>query len=241
MKKRINPSAKAHLQSACFRPRTWICLLLVCAAVSVHADIITVTNTNDSGPGSLHQALDEVYRLTGNILFFPTPTPTATGTPTPTPTCIPGGTPGPWTEAAVYPAAVYGAAVASDGANIYAFGGNTVGGAQHAEAYRYDPIANTWTALASMPTGPDYQFHAEYGGNGKIYVMGGQNDGTLNRIYDIATNTWSAGAPVPECVNDHGHVYYNGKVYVIGGWACGAPSSAVYAYDVASNTWSAPL
>jgi N-acetylneuraminic acid mutarotase len=131
--------------------------------------------------------------------------------------------------------------VASDGANIYAFGGNTVGGAQHAEAYRYDPIANTWTALASMTTGPDYLFHAEYGGNGKIYVMGGENGGTLNRIYDIATNTWSAGAPVPECVLDYGHAYYNGKVYVIGGWACGAASSAVYAYDVASNTWSAPL
>lgn len=82
-----------------------------------------------------------------------------------------------------------------------AFGGNTAGGAQHAEAYRYDSVANTWTALASMTTGPDYLFHAEYGGNGKIYVMGGQNGGTLNRIYDIATNTWSAGAPVPECVN----------------------------------------
>jgi hypothetical protein len=131
--------------------------------------------------------------------------------------------------------------VASNGANIYAFGGNTAGGAQHAEAYRYDPIANTWTALASMTTGPDYLFHAEYGGNGKIYVMGGENGGTLNRIYDITTNTWSAGAPVPECVLDHGHAYYNGKVYVIGGWACGAASSAVYAYDVASNTWSAPL
>jgi N-acetylneuraminic acid mutarotase len=215
--------------------------LLYAAAISAQATTITVTNGNDSGPGSLRQAPDQVYRLTGNILFFPTPTPTATGTPTPTPTCIPGGTPGPWTEAAVYPAAVYGAAVASNGANIYAFGGNTVGGAQHAEAYRYDPIANAWTALASMTTGPDYLFHAEYGGNAKIYVIGGLNGGTLNRIYDIATNTWSAGAPVPECVNDHGHAYYNGKVYVIGGWACGVASSAVYAYDVASNTWSAPL
>jgi N-acetylneuraminic acid mutarotase len=132
--------------------------------------------------------------------------------------------------------------VASNGANIYAFGGNTAGGAQHAEAYRYDPITNTWTALTSMPTGPDYLFHAEYGNNGNIYVMGGVNGGTLNRIYDIATNTWSAGAPVPEFVYDHGHAYYNGKVYVIGGAVGGAvQSSAVYAYDVASNTWSAPL
>ena len=58
VKKRINPAAKAHLQSAFFRPLAWICLLLVCAAaVSVHADIITVTTTADSAPGSLRQAL----------------------------------------------------------------------------------------------------------------------------------------------------------------------------------------
>jgi hypothetical protein len=186
-------------------------------------------------------APDQVYRLTGNLLFFPTPTPTATGTPTPTPTCVPGGTPGPWTQANVYPLSVSGAAVASNGTSIYAFGGNSNGGGEHAEAYRYDPSANTWTALASMPTGPDYLCHAEYGGNGKIYVMGGGNGGTLNRIYDIATNSWSAGAPVPEAVFDHGHAYWNGKIYVIGGIVFGVAWSAVYAYDVATNTWSEPL
>jgi len=170
-----------------------------------------------------------------------TATPTA-GTPTPTPTCIPGGTPGPWTQAAVYPISVYGAAVASDGTSIYAFGGNTIGGAQHAEAYKYNPATNTWTALASLATGPDYLFHAEYApSTNKIYITGGLTGGTLNRIYDIATNTYSAGAPVPVAVYDHGHAYWNGKVYVIGGIVGGVASSAVYAYDVATNTWSAPL
>ena len=158
-------------------------------------------------------------------------------TPTPTPTCVPGGTPGPWMQANVYPLSVSGAAVASNGTSIYAFGGNTNGSA-HAEAYRYDPSANTWNALASMPTGGTYLCHAEYGGDGKIYVMGGSNGGTLNRIYDIATNTWSAGAPVPEEVYDHGHAYWNGKIYVIGGIVFGVAWNAVYAYDVATNTWS---
>jgi N-acetylneuraminic acid mutarotase len=161
-------------------------------------------------------------------------------TPTPTPTCVPGGTPGPWTQANVYPLSVSGAAVASNRTSIYAFGGNTNGGA-HAEAYRYDPSANTWTALAPIATGPDALFHAEYGGDGKIYVMGGSNGGTLNRIYDIGTNTWSAGAPVPEEVYNHGHAYWNGKIYVIGGIVFGVAWNAVYAYDVATNTWSAPL
>src|SRR5882762_2269047 len=41
-------------------PRTWICLALFCSlSMSAYADIITVTNTNDSGPGSLRQALGD--------------------------------------------------------------------------------------------------------------------------------------------------------------------------------------
>src|SRR6266481_436765 len=38
--------------------RSWICLALFCSvSMSAYADLITVTNTNDSGPGSLRQAL----------------------------------------------------------------------------------------------------------------------------------------------------------------------------------------
>jgi N-acetylneuraminic acid mutarotase len=96
-------------------------------------------------------------------------------------------------------------------------------------------------SMRKATTGPDYLFHAEYGGNGKIYVTGGLTGGTLNRIYDIGTNSWSAGAAVPVAVYDQGHAYWNGKVYVVGGIVGGVASSGVYAYDVASNTWSAPL
>src|SRR5215216_2935253 len=41
-----------------FNLRTMICLALFCSvSMSAYADIITVINTNDSGPGSLRQAL----------------------------------------------------------------------------------------------------------------------------------------------------------------------------------------
>src|SRR6266853_554566 len=44
--------------SAFFNLRTRICLAVFCSvSMSTYADIITVTNTNDSGPGSLRQAL----------------------------------------------------------------------------------------------------------------------------------------------------------------------------------------
>jgi hypothetical protein len=45
-------------QSACFNLRARICSALMCAVcISVYGDVITVTNTDDSGPGSLRQAL----------------------------------------------------------------------------------------------------------------------------------------------------------------------------------------
>ena len=61
--------------SAFFNLFPRICLAVVCAgAISAHANIITVTNTNDSGPGSLRQALADAndgdtieFAVTGTI------------------------------------------------------------------------------------------------------------------------------------------------------------------------------
>src|SRR5436309_13679865 len=66
---------KRTAQSALFRLCVSICFVLVCALViSVHANVITVTNTNDSGPGSLRQALADAndgdtitFAVTGTI------------------------------------------------------------------------------------------------------------------------------------------------------------------------------
>src|SRR6476620_9906518 len=49
---------KRTAQFAFFDLRTRICFALFCSvSMTAYADIITVTNTNDSGPGSLRQAL----------------------------------------------------------------------------------------------------------------------------------------------------------------------------------------
>ena len=51
------------------------------------------------------------------------PTPTATGSPSPTPTCPPGGSPGPWTQAAPVAIDHYGGFMDSDGTVAYEGGG----------------------------------------------------------------------------------------------------------------------
>src|SRR5438552_17389760 len=66
---------KGTTQSARFNLRVWICSALICLlGISVHANIITVTNTNDSGAGSLRQALSDAndgdtieFAVTGTI------------------------------------------------------------------------------------------------------------------------------------------------------------------------------
>ncbi|HEX6125436.1 MAG TPA: kelch repeat-containing protein [Pyrinomonadaceae bacterium] len=155
------------------------------------------------------------------------------GTPEPTPPC------GPWQYKAPYPFGVHDAAVASDGTHVYVFGGQT-GGFGHAEVNRYDPRNDTWTPREALTFGNESRFRASYGGNGKIYVMGGINNVRHNRIYDIASNTWSLGADVPIAVNHQAQVALNGKIYVIGGRSGSQTVNSVFVYDVSVNSW-APL
>lgn len=81
---------------------------------------------------------------------------------------------------------------------------------------------------------------------GKIYniagfTLGGQTNTT--RIYDIAANSWTTGAPLPTMLSDHATAYWNGKIYVAGGYNGSGAVNTLYIYDIASNTWSngAPL
>jgi N-acetylneuraminic acid mutarotase len=96
--------------------------------------------------------------------------------------------------------------------------------------------------------------------NGKVYVMGGAttaegskdvaisnattaNNLVRNDIYDIASNTWSAGAPMALPRNHMFSGVVNGKIYIIGGRvahafvAASQNTDVVEQYDPATNTW----
>src|SRR4029079_13093714 len=170
--------------------------------------------------------------------------PCGSPTPTPTPTCTPGGSPAPWTLAANYPLVLESAAVTSDGTFGYSAGG--FAGAPTNAFYRFDPVANSWTPLANVGTG-FYDAGIAYAANtNKIYVFGGfdPNFFVLNttQIYDIATNSWTTGAPMPDAAGRYfpSAVYYpgNGKIYVIGGFdgVTFSVQSQTWEYDPVANT-----
>ena len=172
-----------------------------------------------------------------------TPTATATGTPSATPTCTPGGgTPGPWTPAAPRAIDAYGAGAAGDGTNAYVGAGYSFSLSGYTDQFaRFNPVANTWTPLVAVPsTGEEIEFvYSPL--NNKVYAFGGIDNisiGTaynLTRIYDIATGTWSTGAPMPLGRQQMGSGYWAGKIYLAGGYTDGfitTAQSMLHVYDV---------
>ena len=172
------------------------------------------------------------------------PTPTPTGSPT----CTPGGTPGPWTQAAPVPVDHYGGFIDSDGTFAYEGGGYSfsVGGTIN-EFGKFDPVANTWTPLAPVPDLSNAEASGVYAPNvNKLFVFGGDDPVTgivvnTTRIYDIATNTWSTGANMPDVRAFMASGYFNGKIYLVGGYSTGNvdPSfGQVWEYDPVANTFN---
>ena len=159
----------------------------------------------------------------------PTPTPTATGSPSGC--CVLGA----WATATPGPPLRYRAGGCTDGTNVYVYGGGNDVGGYYNDLWRWDPTTGTWTQLANMPTAKQNIQGAYW--NGKIYVPGGFNGAhiTENAIYDIATNMWSTGAPLPAAQTGT-NVAFNGKIYNFGGNP--GPQATVTIYDIATNTWT---
>ena len=136
----------------------------------------------------------------------------------------------------------------SDGTVAYEGGGYsfTTSGTIN-EFGKFNPATNTWTPLAPVPDLINAEASAVYAPNvNKLFVFGGDDPTTgtvvnTTRIYDIATNTWSTGTPMPDIRAFMGSGYFNGKIYLVGGYSTGNvdPSfGQVWEYDPVANTFN---
>lgn len=143
--------------------------------------------------------------------------------------------PSPWSTSTTGPSARYRAGGVTDGTYVYVFGGGDPFGGYLNDLWRWDPSSETWTQLTNMPTGKQNIQGAYW--NGKIYVPGGYIGFHIveNAIYDIATNTWATGAPLP-ATHTGQNVAFNNKIYNFGGNP--GPQSTTLIYDIAANSWS---
>ncbi|HEX4488108.1 MAG TPA: kelch repeat-containing protein [Terriglobales bacterium] len=171
-----------------------------------------------------------------------------------------------WTSKKKMPLPAHHLAAVGFSGKIYVFGGAVEaqpGGPNQLptnRAWEYDPAADTWKALAPMPTARMAPVAAEAGG--KIYVIGGASvhpgaklvslgpkvphrSLNTNEVYDPATNKWETRMAMPTARNHAAAGVVGGKIYVIGGRlasafaSAGSNSDVVEVYDPAENTWGA--
>jgi peroxiredoxin/N-acetylneuraminic acid mutarotase len=176
-----------------------------------------------------------------------------------------------WTKKKSMPRPAHHAAVAAYNGKIYVCGGFVppeqtqipTGGAWQPidDVWEYDPAADSWKTLASLPGSRGAAVAVEAGG--KIYVIGGvttveaskdpfftffgpcRNLNT-NDVYDPATNKWESRAPMAVPRNHAFAAAVNGKIYVIGGRTghgfilSATNTDVVEEYNPVANMWSAP-
>ena len=172
-----------------------------------------------------------------------------------------------WTKKKPMAFPVHHEALAEYRGKIYMFGGFVApvsgppGGWQPVDnTWEYDPVADSWKALAPLPAKRGSAAAVEVGG--KIYVIGGASTHpgskevaitgngpgrsvTTNEVYDPATNKWEARSPMPTARNHTFSGTVGGKIYVIGGRLATAfigaatNTDVVEEYDPAIDSWGA--
>jgi N-acetylneuraminic acid mutarotase len=158
-----------------------------------------------------------------------------------------------WVPIADMPAPVVKAGIATDGQFIYIAGGylkRPTGGQYYGttNVWRYDPVANTYTAITPLPVANSTGQLVYV--NNELHYIGGTTANT--RAQDLDTHWvldlsapnagWVNEAPLPVPRHHAAAVVIGTTIYYIGGQkghdANLIPQNAVHAYDTITNTWT---
>ncbi len=134
----------------------------------------------------------------------------------------------------------------TDAATAFSIDGKmyVAGGLGAKTLWQYDPVANTWKAMADIGGGLNRAWSASFVINGKAYVVGGSyataSDVTDDvQEYDPVTDTWTTKAKIPGGGRDGMYSFVIGnKGYVGGGFNGTATVSGFYEYDPATDKWT---
>ena len=142
------------------------------------------------------------------------------------------------------PFSVTGAAAAEAGGKLYVISGSADGITASNQVAAYDPVANSWSTVASLATGRLWAGAGSIAG--KIYVVGGCTDGACSsnvstvEVYDPSSNAWTTVSNTGFTPRDTMAVgVVGGKLYVAGGYDnSGNPAQALEGYDPSTDSWT---
>lgn len=131
---------------------------------------------------------------------------------------------------------------------LHFIGGTDINRAERTEHWKLD-LNNTaagWVTRAALPAARNHAGGIYY--NGNIYYIGGQvgQDGPAvphddMQIYNIANNSWSVGADLPDLPRHHitlSNIVIDNKIVIIGGERAWSQAiQTVIAYDPANNSY----
>ena len=107
-----------------------------------------------------------------------------------------------------------------------------------------EECSSTWFYNSSLASLPGVRsFHDTIAVNGKIYVIGGNEDSSgvpleSTLVYDVATNVWTTLGPMLSPAYYTASVSLDGKIYVLGGRANSADFDVLREYNPTTDLWS---
>jgi hypothetical protein len=125
---------------------------------------------------------------------------------------------------------------------LFSIGGLTISNTV-SESYKYNANTNTWSMIATMPSGANGRRNAATAIVGtSLYAIGGTDISDVDHPdvykYDIPTNAWTTVAPLAVTNSWGKAVARNNLIYLVGGIESGLSASTVHVYDVVANTWT---
>ena len=135
------------------------------------------------------------------------------------------------------PAGIWGALAVHVGGTKILVSGGYDGVSSVPTTYIYDVAGVGSVTMKSAAPTPRYLLSGAYNpANGKVYSVGGFGTGTVMQAYDVAGDSWTTLASLPNDRAGCGVIAAGGKVVAyMGNWTVYRADGDLY--DIATNTW----
>lgn len=151
-----------------------------------------------------------------------------------------------WTSKAPMPVGLHHVGIGVADGRLYVIGGYSRSGLTVwnpvRTVYAYDPVTDSWSERAPMPTARGALSVTEH--EGKLYAIGGYDRKDNNaqvEAYDPVRNVWVIRAPLPTPRDHLASATVGGQIYAIGGRVNGDYSQSLVVterYDPAADRWT---